>query len=1030
MTDHQSAGYSKLGSLSVHDTVSVPLPSIPAEIISSWVADSSDISHIVNSDLESPALHWTYQQFCNSTLTAGHLLIDLFGLSKPQSEAVMLHYKLLKMQNPVLSAHVIAPSVKRTYQSGVLKPAGLMMQTIQQFKRGRRSAVVVYNPPVIQRRDIGIDSPAGLSSVFQVCLAGTPARALVDTGAETSFMDASFAKRAGFSIMASSTPPSVQLANGQQLPTSGHVSIPMRLPGFTGKFKALVADLSHLPCDVLLGDAWLRLNKACMTFGPAGIVSLAIKKGSTKVVLKPIKSASTGIHTLQLNALQMQRQLKPGKVMKCFAVKVSSSEQTIADDSVSHDPDLVDPAAIDAIKLEFKDVFAPPPDGLPPDRGTGHLIPLVPDHKPPYRNPYRLSPLEIAEVKKQIEELLKKGWIEESQSPYGSSILFVTKKDGTLRMCIDYRALNNLTVKDRSPLPRIDDLLSQMNGAKVFSSLDLAQGYHQIRIADEDVPKTGFTTPFGHYQFKVMCFGLSNAPGTFQRVMNRLFSKQMHKYVVIYLDDILIFSKTPEEHIQHLREVLSILRDNNLFAKMSKCDLNMAQVLYLGHVVSRDGLSVDPKKVAAVKDWPVPKDLHELRCFLGLTNYFRTFVQGYATRVLPLTRLQSPKREFIWSDKCQEAFKGIKHDLTHAPVLKSPDLNQSFELVTDACDEGIGAVLLQDKRPVAFESRKLVPAELNYTTTEKECLAVIHALKIWRCYLEGQPKERLTIVTDHNPLIHLPKQPVLSRRIARWSEYLQRFSFEWLYRPGRINVADPVSRRPNDEYPIVSVNVATRASKVAESSLPVPDSSVSADVTEQSASQTAPTASFRDDIVQGYLTDPWFADAQHVSQLVEKQGLYFKHSAVVIPDHADLRKRLLHEFHNTPYAGHLGVNRTTKLIEKDYWWPTLRPDVLSHVKTCGACQRDKGATQRPFGEAQPLAVPDYQWKDISMDFITHLPPTRSGFTSILVVVDRLSKMVHFLPTFDTSSAEDVAALFRDRIFCLHGMPQSIVSDRC
>ena len=223
--------------------------------------------------------------------------------------------------------------------------------------------------------------------------------------------------------------------------------------------------------------------------------------------------------------------------------------------------------------------------------------------------------MEIAEVRTQIEELLRKGWIEDSQSPYGASIFLVTKKDGSLRMCIDYRALNNLTVKDRSPLPRIDDLLSQMNGATVFSSLDLAQGYHQSKIVEEDIPETGFTTPFGNYQFKVMCFGLTNAPGTFQQVMNRIFSKQLHKFVVIYLDDILIFSKSPEEHVQHLREVLSILRAHKLFAKLSKCDLNMPEVLYLGHIVSRDGLSVDPKKVATVQTWPVPKDLHELRCF-------------------------------------------------------------------------------------------------------------------------------------------------------------------------------------------------------------------------------------------------------------------------------------------------------------------------------------------------------------------------------------------------------------------------------
>ena len=460
-------------------------------------------------------------------------------------------------------------------------------------------------------------------------------------------------------------------------------------------------------------------------------------------------------------------------------------------------------------------------------------------------------------------------------------------------------------------------------------------------------------------------------------------------------------------------------------------------------------------QVATVQDWPVPKDLHELRCFLGLTNYFRTFIQGYATRVMPLTRLQSPKRAFNWDDKCQAAFDGVKHDLTHAPVLKSPDLTQPFELVSDACDEGIGAVLMQDKRPVAFESRKMIPAELNYTTTEKECLAVIHALKIWRCYLEGQPKEHFTIVTDHNPLIHLPKQPVLSRRMARWSEYLQRFTFNWEYRPGRLNVADPVSRRPNEQYPTVSMNAITRSLKALQPPAPattprktsqpaepvsqpaydpmdtdpVSFPSASAEPVMPAESSISQAAAFRSDIIHGYTVDPWFAEPDNLHQLVDRQGLYWKQSSVAIPDYADLRARLLHEFHNTPCAGHLGVNRTMKLISRDYWWPGRKDDVLLHVRRCGACQRNKGATQLPFGEPQPLPVPDHQWKDISMDFITHLPPTRSGYSAIFVVVDRLTKMVHFLPTADSATAEETAALFRDRVFVLHGMPQSIVSDR-
>ena len=1050
-TDRQSAGFSKLASDSIHSPLSAQpsLPAVEHSLLQSWQDQTSPFTAAVNTSFDLPIPVLSQTSFCNSTIDSGHLLIDLFGLSSAHRQAVIVHYRLLKLQNPALSAHILAPSAKRT-KLDVIKPEGLLMQTCQQFKRGRRKAILLYNPPVVQRRDTVMSEPTGLSSVFKVCIAGVPARALVDTGSEVNFVDSAFAMRTGLQI-ASASPdtPAVQLADGQQFQTSGQVTAPMRLLQCRSHLHALASDLSHLPCDIILGEAWLRLHTAAVTFGQTGAKSLIFSKGNKKFTLPAMQQEACNLNCIQLNAMQMQRQLKPGKNVKCFAVKViAPDEDQPAQQSSASAPasGLVSEAVMNAIKLEFQDVFQSPPDGLPPDRGTGHLIPLQPDHKPPYRNPYRLSPLEIAEVKRQIEELLRKGWVEESQSPYGASILFVTKKDGSLRMCVDYRSLNHLTIKDRSPLPRIDDLLSQMNGATVFSSLDLAQGYHQIRIADEDVPKTGFTTPFGHYQFKVMCFGLSNAPGTFQKVMNRLFSKQLHKYVVIYLDDILVFSKTPEEHVQHLREVLSILRDNRLYAKLSKCDFNMPQVLYLGHVVSRDGLQVDPKKVATVKDWPVPKDIHELRCFLGLTNYFRSFIQGYSTRVMPLTRLQSPKNPFVWDDACQKAFDGVKHDLTHAPVLKSPDLAQPFELVTDACDFGIGAVLMQDRRPVAFESRKLIPAELNYTTTEKECLAVIHALKIWRCYLEGQPSDRFTIVTDHNPLVHLPKQPTLSRRIARWSEYLQRFTFAWEYRPGRINVADPVSRRPSDQYPVVTINVLTRALKAAKAASPSPfpvpiAPSESTDIMETDADPESndvdmpalpagqSAAAFRDGIIQGYRQDSWFTDAQHLSELVLKQDLYWKHSAVVIPDHAGLRQRLLHEYHDTPCAGHLGVNRTTKLIEKDYWWPKLRADVLSHVKSCGPCQRNKGATQRPYGVLQPLSVPDFQWQHISMDFIVHLPKTRSGFTAVLVVVDRLTKMVHLLPTFDTASAEETAALFRDRVFCLHGMPQSIVSDR-
>ena len=380
--------------------------------------------------------------------------------------------------------------------------------------------------------------------------------------------------------------------------------------------------------------------------------------------------------------------------------------------------------------------------------------------------------LKLRLVEAHVKKLLLNGHIEPSKSPFGATVLFVQKKDGSLRMCLDYRALNKITIQNKFPLPRIDDLIDRMSGAKCFSSIDLASGYHQILIAQEDLPKTAFSTPFGHYQFKVLAFGLTNAPATFQYAMNQLFASQLGKYVCVYLDDILIFSKNAAEHEEHLKEVLKILEQNKFYAKLSKCDFNRSELLYLGHIVGAYGIRVDLAKIAAVSSWPVPKDLHEMRSFLGLTNYSKKFVQGYATRCRPLTNLTRKSVPVVWTAECNAAFNGLKQDLTTAPVLASLDNSKPFEVVTDSCQWSIGAVLMQEGRPVAYESRKMIPAELNYTVTEQECLATVHAMKVWRCYLEGLSKDMLTLVTDHCPNVHLQEQQNLSRRQVRWVEYL------------------------------------------------------------------------------------------------------------------------------------------------------------------------------------------------------------------------------------------------------------------
>jgi len=374
---------------------------------------------------------------------------------------------------------------------------------------------------------------------------------------------------------------------------------------------------------------------------------------------------------------------------------------------------------------EFPDVFPKSlPDQPPPKRNVDHAIDLVPGAEPPFRPIYRLTYQEMNELKNQLTELLKKGFIRPSVSPYGAPVLFVHKKEGTLRLCVDYRALNKITIKNRYPLPRVEDLTDRLTGAKYFTKIDLYSGYHQVRIREEDVPKTAFRTRYGHFEFLVLPFGLTNAPATFMTLMNDIFREFLDKFVVVYLDDILVYSKTKEEHYKHLHQVLNTLRKHKLYAKISKCELFQTKVEYLGHYISDQGISVDERKVVAIKNWNIPTNLTELRSFLGLANYYRKFVLNYSTIASPLTQLLHKDQPYVWGELQQVAFNEIKERLTSTPVLLIPNPELPFTVTTDASDLAIGAVLSQNQgkgdQPIAYESRKLTSAEKNYPVHEKQ----------------------------------------------------------------------------------------------------------------------------------------------------------------------------------------------------------------------------------------------------------------------------------------------------------------------
>ncbi|XP_033147058.1 uncharacterized protein LOC103869552 isoform X1 [Brassica rapa] len=503
--------------------------------------------------------------------------------------------------------------------------------------------------------------------------------------------------------------------------------------------------------------------------------------------------------------------------------------------------------------------------------------------------------------------------------------------------------------------------------------------------------KTAFKTREGLFEWLVMSFGLSNAPSTFMRVMNQALRPFIGRFVVVYFDDILIFSTTLEDHLLHLREVLLALRKEKLFIARQKCDFGTSEVLFLGYVVSAAGLRVDPQKVEAVASWPIPKTISEVRSFHGLASFYRRFVHSFSAIMAPITDCMK-NVSFSWTKEADAAFSLIKTKLTTAPILVLPDFDAPFELHCDASKLGIGAVLSQHGRPIAYYSEKLAGARSRYSTYDVEFYAVVQAVKHWRHYLAHK---EFVLFTDHVALKYLGTQDKISSRHASWTAYLQQFTFVIKHQSGKLNkVADALSRRH---------------ALVATSRVSVLGFDLLADL---------------------YPLDPFFGaiwlDLTHGvrSDFSLVDGFVFKDNRLCVPE-CSLRLQIIKELHS---EGHVGRDRTLKLVSKSYFWPTLRRDVERFVTRCMACQQGKGHASNA-GLYLPLPVPTQPWSDISMDFVLGLPRTQRGNDSIFVVVDRFSKMAHFIPCKKTTDAVQVAQLFFREIYRLHGLPTSIVSDR-
>jgi ribonuclease HI len=430
---------------------------------------------------------------------------------------------------------------------------------------------------------------------------------------------------------------------------------------------------------------------------------------------------------------------------------------------------------------------------MPPDREIEFVIDLIPGTSPIAKRPYRMAAPELAELKKQLRELQRSGFIRPSSSPWGAPVLFVEKKDKSLRMCVDYRSLNEVTIKNKYPLPRIDELFDQLKEAKYFSKVDLRLGYHQLKIRESDIPKTAFVTRYGQYEFTVMSFGLTNTPAYFMNLMNKVFMEELDKFVVVFIDNILVYSKSVEEHEQHLRVVLEKLRAHKLYAKFSKCEFWLEKISFLRHILTAEGVAVDPGKVETVSNWRQPTNVREIRSFLGLAGYYRRFIEGFSKIARFMTGLLKKEKKLNWTESCEQSFQELKRRLTTAPVLTLPDIQRDFVVYCDASRQGLGCVLMQDGKVVAYASRQLKPHEQNYPTHDLEFAAVVHALKIWKHYLIGNKCE---IYTDHKSLKYIFTQPDLNLRQRRWRELVKDYNLEIHYHPGKANVvADALSRK-------------------------------------------------------------------------------------------------------------------------------------------------------------------------------------------------------------------------------------------